>query len=62
MNNITKRMISAQLEDKMIHKIIEIQKKQILRTGKNTSRNSVVVMLLELGIEEFEKQTTKECK
>ena len=59
MNNITKRMISAQLEDKMIHKIIEIQKKQILRTGKNASRNSVVVMLLELGIEEFEKQTTK---
>ena len=59
MNNITKRMVSAQLEDKMINKIIEIQKKQILRTGKNASRNSVVVMLLELGIEEFEKQTTK---
>lgn len=55
----TKRMISAQLEDKMIHKIMEIQKKQILRTGKNASRNSIVVMLLEFGIEEFEKQTTK---
>ena len=62
MNNITKRMISAQLEDKMINKIIEIQKKQILRTGKNASRNSVVAMLLELGIEEFDKQTTNECK
>jgi len=59
MNSITKRMISAQLEDKMIHKIIEIQKKQILQTGKNASRNSIIVMLLELGIKEFEKQTTK---
>ena len=49
MNSITKRMISAQLEGSMIHKIIEIQKKQILRTGKNASRNSVVVMLLELA-------------
>ena len=62
MNNITKRMISAQLEDKMLDKIAEVQKKMILKTGKNASRNSIIVMLLELGIDEFDKQTTNECK
>ena len=47
-------MISAQLEDKMLDKIAEVQKKMILKTGKNASRNSVIVMLLEIGIKEFE--------